>query len=122
MNAERYLVLIHFAAKITKINLPEVTAQVARSIRHNLENSEAIFSTLSSVAFVGEANVSAKSLFRSLATDLRPGDNLSIFVLGSDIATSHSGLHRWIGGRSCGESQEAASLQDRIRLLDTNRR
>lgn len=100
MKNERYLILIHFAAKITKINLPEVAAQVARSIRHNLENSEPICSTPSSVAFVGEANISAKSLFRALATDLRPGDSLSIFVLGSDIATSHSGLHQWIGARS----------------------
>ncbi|MCI1005022.1 hypothetical protein [Herbaspirillum sp. C7C8] len=100
MKAERYLVLIHFAAKITKVNLHEVAAQVARSIGHNLQNSEAICSTPFSVTFVGEASVSAKSLFRSLATDLRPGDSLSIFVLGSDIATSHSGLYRWIGARS----------------------
>lgn len=95
MKAERYLVLIHFAAKITKINLPEVAAQVARSIRHNLQNSEAICSTPFSVTFVGEASISAKSLFRSLAPDLRPGDSLSIFSLGRDIATSHPGLHEW---------------------------
>lgn len=95
MTAERYLVLIHFAAKVTRSNLADVAAQVVRSIRNNLHNSETISSSPSSVAFVGESAVSADALFRSLAVDLRPGDNLSIFALGRDIATSHPGLHQW---------------------------
>ena len=95
MKADRYLVLIHFAAKITKVNLPEVAAQVARSIRHNLQNSEVICSTASSVVFVGKSAISADSLFRSLATDLRPGDNLSIFGVDENVVTSHRGLHEW---------------------------
>lgn len=100
MKADRYLVLIHFAAMITRANLSEVAVQVTRAVRNTLQNSEAICSTSSSVAFVGESCASADSLFRLLASDLRPGDNLSIFSLATDIATSHSGLHRWIGLRS----------------------
>jgi len=99
MKAERYLVLVHFAAKITRANLTEVATQVTRAVRDALQNSEAVCSTSSSVAFVGESHASADSLFRLLATDLRPGDNLSIFSLRTDIATSHPGLHRWIGRR-----------------------
>ncbi|MCP3653343.1 MAG: hypothetical protein GY766_00400 [Herbaspirillum sp.] len=95
MKADRYLVLIHFAAKVTRTNLPEVAVQVTRAIRTTLQSSEAICSTSSSVAFVGESRASADSLFRLLASDLRPGDNLSIFSLGQGIATSHSGLHKW---------------------------
>lgn len=95
MKAERYLVLIHFAAKLTRSNLAEVALQVSRSIRSNLHNSETITSSPSSVAFVGESAATAASLFRSLSADLRPGDNLSIFALGLDIATSHPGLHAW---------------------------
>lgn len=95
MKAERYLVLVHFAAKITRANLTEVATQVTRSVRGALQNSEAVCSTSSSVAFVGESHASADSLFRLLATDLRPGDNLSIFSLGQGIVTSHSGLHKW---------------------------
>lgn len=95
MKAESYLVLIHFAAKITKINLPEAAAQVARSIRDNMQNSEVICSTASSVVFVGKSAISADSLFRSLAPDLRPGDNLSIFGVDGNVVTSHRGLHEW---------------------------
>ncbi|RAM63123.1 hypothetical protein [Herbaspirillum rubrisubalbicans] len=95
MKADKYLVLIHFAAKITRANLTEVAKQVTRAVRDALQNSEAICSTASSVAFVGESRASADSLFRLLASDLRPGDNLSIFSLGQGIATSHSGLHKW---------------------------
>ncbi|MBP1314456.1 hypothetical protein [Herbaspirillum sp. 1130] len=95
MKAERYLVLIHFAAKVTRANLSEVAVQVTRAVRSILLNCEAICSTASSVAFVGESRASADSLFRLLASDLRPGDNLSIFSLGQGIATSHSGLHKW---------------------------
>ncbi len=95
MKADRYLVLIHFAAKVTRANLSEVAVQVTRAVRTTLQNSEAICSTSASVAFVGESRASADSLFRLLASDLRPGDNLSIFSLGEGIATSHPGLHRW---------------------------
>lgn len=95
MKADRYLVLIHFAAKVTRANLSEVAVQVTRAVRNTLLNCEAICSTTSSVAFVGESRASADSLFRLLASDLRPGDNLSIFSLGQGIATSHPGLHHW---------------------------
>lgn len=95
MKAARYLVLIHFAAKVTRTNLPEVAMQVTRAVRDTLQNSEAICSTPSSVAFVGESRTSADSLFRLLASDLRPGDNLSIFLLGRQVVTSHAGLERW---------------------------
>ena len=95
MNAERYLVLIHFAAKTTRANLAEVASQVDRSIKMNLRNSEAICTTLASLAFVGESDASVNSLFRALADDLHPGDNLSIFLLGRQVVTSHAGLERW---------------------------
>ena len=95
MKADRYLVLIHFAAKVTRANLSEVAVQVTRAVRNALQNSEAICSTSSSVAFVGESRSSADSLFRLLASDLRPGDNLSIFLLGRQVVTSHAGLQRW---------------------------
>ena len=107
MKAERYLVLVHFAAKITRANLIEVATHVTRAVRDALQNSEAIFSTSASVAFVGESHASADSLFRLLASDLRPGDNLSIFSLGQGIATSHSGLHKW------------ATLQGAIQAAET---
>lgn len=96
MKADRYLVLIHFAAKITRTNLSGVAGQVTRAVRNTLQNSEAICSTASSVAFVGESRASADSLFRLLASDLRPGDNLSVFSLGAATATSHQGLHNWL--------------------------
>lgn len=107
MKADRYLVLIHFAAEATRSNLSEVAVQVTRAVRSTLQNSEAICSTSSSVAFVGESRASADSLFRSLAGDLRPGDNLSVLSLGQGIATSHSGLHKWATRQGVIQAAEA---------------
>ncbi len=95
MKAERYLVLIHFAAKATRANLAEVADQIDRSIKSNLRNSQAICTTPASLAFVGESDMSAVSLFQCLASSLRPGDNLSVLVLARDLATSHPGLNQW---------------------------
>lgn len=111
MKADRYLVLIHFAAKVTRANLSEVAMQVTRAVRNTLLNCEAICSTASSVAFVGESRASADSLFRLLASDLRPGDNLSIFLIGRQIVTSHAGLERWHRERhaKCAERRKPPS-------------
>lgn len=106
MEAERYLVLIQFAAKITRANLTEVATLVTRAVRETLQNSEAICSTTSSVTFVGESRASADSLFRLLASDLRPGDSLSILSLGKCIATSHLGLHKWATRQGANQAAE----------------
>lgn len=95
MKAVRYLVLIHLAAKTTRSDLADVAIRIKHSIEANLQNSEPVCTSQTSLAFVGEATVSSERLFGFLADTLSSGDNLSVFTLDGSIATSHAGLNGW---------------------------
>ncbi|MBP1316318.1 hypothetical protein [Herbaspirillum sp. 1130] len=103
MKAERYLVLVHLAAKPTRKHLTDVAIQLGATIKSNLRQCEAVCLTATSLAFVGESPLSADSLFRQMAAGLHSGDNLSVLALGNEFATTHPGLYAWARLRSAQE-------------------
>jgi hypothetical protein len=95
MEPTRYLVLVHFAARLTRENISQVAGNVAASIRLNLGNTEAVITSDAMVGIAGTSANEPADIFREIAKDLRRGDNLSVIELGTRITTSHPGLHSW---------------------------
>jgi hypothetical protein len=95
MQKQNYIVLIHFAAKLSRQNLAAVAPIVNQAVRDALSNCEAILATDTTAAFVGASESSAMSLFKDMASGLRPGDQLSIIEMAEGLATSHQGLRHW---------------------------
>ena len=95
MNSANYLVLVKFAAVLSRDNLATVAPAVRAAVSQSLSSTEAIFTSIAAVAFVGKSTAQADSLFRLIGPGLHPGDELSVIELGREIATSHRGLHNW---------------------------
>lgn len=95
MGNERYLVLVHFASRLTRDNLTSIATCVVKAVRENLENTEAVMTSDTAVAMIGNSAADPKSLFREIGTCMRSGDNLSILSIGDNVITSHPGLANW---------------------------
>jgi hypothetical protein len=95
MSSIKYLVLVHFAARLTRENLSQVAGGLATTIRRNLENCEAVLTSDAMVAMIGLSLAKPEDIFRSIAGDLRRGDNLSVLEVGAEVITSHPGLAAW---------------------------
>ncbi|MDR6583792.1 hypothetical protein [Herbaspirillum frisingense] len=95
MKTSNYIVLIHFAAKLSRQHLAAVAQVTNASIRKALSESEAVFVSDTAVAFVGSSQSSVSALFKLIAADLRVGDHLSVIAVGEALMTSHPGLMAW---------------------------
>lgn len=96
MKANRYLVLIKFAAALTRPNLAAIAPLVNSAVRQTLSDCEAILCTETAVSYVGLATCDASELFPAISQSLRPGDDLHVLSLGNSSATAHPGLHTWL--------------------------
>ncbi|WP_343742115.1 hypothetical protein [Herbaspirillum huttiense] len=95
MKIQNYIVLIHFAAKLSRQHLAAVAQVTNEVVRRALSDSEAVFVSDTAVAFVGGSKNNVSVLFRDIATDLRAGDHLSVIAVGDVLMTSHPGLMAW---------------------------
>ncbi|WP_443113332.1 hypothetical protein [Herbaspirillum seropedicae] len=95
MKKSRYLVLINFAAKLSRQHLSAVSAVTNSTVRSALGDCEAIFVSEMAVAFVGLSGEEPGHLFKLMAARLREGDHLSVIALGNELMTSHPGLMGW---------------------------
>lgn len=95
MKIQNYIVLIHFAAKLSRQHLAAVAQVTNESVRRALEDSEAVFVSDTAVAFVGGSKSGVSTLFKDIASGLRPGDHLSVLAFGEVLMTSHPGLMAW---------------------------
>lgn len=94
MKTSNYIVLIHFAAALTRHNLAAVAPLINAKVRAVLTSCEAILCSDHAVAFCGESEKGATEVFTLIGPGLRPGDQLSVIPVLAPVATSHPGLHR----------------------------
>lgn len=95
MKIQNYIVLIHFAAKLSRQHLAAVAQVTNEAVRRALTDSEPVFVSDTAVAFVGGSQNGISTLFKDIATDLRVGDHLSVIAVGETLMTSHPGLMAW---------------------------
>lgn len=95
MKIQNYIVLIHFAAKLSRQHLAAVAKVTNEAVRRVLSDSEAVFVSDTAVAFVGGSQSGVSALFKDIASDLRAGDHLSVIAVGEALMTSHPGLMAW---------------------------
>lgn len=90
-----YILLVSFAAKLTRQNLAAIAPRINASVRKALTDCEAILTGDTCVVFVGTTQSDAPALFKSVAADLRIGDHLTVIELGEDLMTSLPSLLGW---------------------------
>ena len=94
MKTSNYIVLIHFAAALTRQNLAAIAPLINGKVRAVLSGCEAILCSDHAVAFFGKSEQSAGEVFAQIGLNLRPGDQLSVIPVAAPTATSHPGLMR----------------------------
>jgi uncharacterized protein (DUF1684 family) len=93
---KRYLVLIHFASRISRN--PEVASQVRAIrdiVRRELGDAEAILNAETALAFCGMSALDAHGLWKALRLPIAGEDTLSVIEISANIASSHPGLSSW---------------------------
>ena len=96
---KRVLILIHFAAKLTRDNMGPMGLKAASCVQANVENFAGIFSSDIAFGFAGVTNQDTSELLKTLfkAIGLKPGDNVSVVELAENISSTHPGLMEWQG-------------------------
>lgn len=95
MKNQNYIVLVHFAAKLSRQNLAAIAPGVNAAIRSALSDCEPVLVGDTCVAFLGSAQSAAPAIFKEVASGLRLGDHLSVIELGDDLVTSHPAALAW---------------------------
>jgi hypothetical protein len=92
----RYLVLIQFAAKLSrKPDAPGQVRRIREIIAQELEHAESVMSSETALAFCGLSPRSASALWKALKLPIEPDDTLSVLEICANIATTHPGLSLW---------------------------
>jgi hypothetical protein len=96
MTLKRYLVLIHFASKISRN--PEAASQVRAirdMVRRELRDAEAILNAETALAFCGMSALDAHGLWKALRLLIAREDTLSVIEISTNIASSQPALSSW---------------------------